>query len=221
MLKKKKEGTTDFQITNKNLHWDPDSPAAEGADSQIEDAAVLAKKKKKELFGNVLYIVIVIAVTVFVITFVGQRTKVDGDSMYPSLHHGDNLIVDKISYRFHEPERFDVIIFPYQDTKQYYIKRVIGLPGETVQIDYDGTIYINGEILDESYGYEIIVYPGIAADPIILGEDQYFVLGDNRNDSRDSRYEEVGLIEKDVIIGRAWVRFFPFQDAGLIKNIGK
>lgn len=221
MFKKKKEETTDFQITNKNLRWDSDSPAAEGADSQIEDVSVRAKKKKKVLLGNVLYIVIVIAVTVFVITFVGQRTKVDGDSMYPALHHGDNLIVDKISYRFHDPERFDVIIFPYQDTKQYYIKRVIALPGETVQIDYDGTIYIDGEILDESYGYETIVYPGIAADPITLGEDQYFVLGDNRNDSRDSRYEEVGLIEKDAIIGRAWVRFFPFQDAGLIKNIGK
>lgn len=176
--------------------------------------------KKKEIISNIVYIAVVLAITIFIICFVGQRTKVVGDSMYPTLHDGDNLIVDKISYRFNDPDRYDVIIFPYpQNEKEYYIKRVIGLPGETVQIDYDGNIYIDGEILNEDYGYQVMLNPGIAADPITLGEDEYFVLGDNRNESNDSRAVDVGLIHEDNIIGRAWVRFFPFQDAGLVANI--
>lgn len=197
-------------ITNPNLRWDNEP-------EQVEEKKPV--NKKKEIISNIIYIAVVLAITIFIICFVGQRTKVDGDSMYPSLHDGDNLIVDKISYRFNDPERFDVIIFPFQDTKTFYIKRVIGLPGETVQIDYDGNIYINGEILEEDYGYETILNPGLAADPITLDEDEYFVLGDNRNDSKDSRSTEVGPVEEDDIIGRAWVRFFPFEDAGLVKNI--
>lgn len=176
--------------------------------------------KKKEIISNIIYVAVVLAITIFIICFVGQRTKVDGDSMYPTLHDGDNLIVDKISYRFNDPERFDVIIFPYpQNEKVFYIKRVIGLPGETIQIDYDGNIYIDDEILEEDYGYEVMVNPGIAAEPITLGEDEYFVLGDNRNESNDSRAVDVGVIEEDDIVGRAWVRFFPFSDAGLVKNL--
>lgn len=176
--------------------------------------------KKKEIISNIIYVAVVLAITIFIICFVGQRTKVDGDSMYPTLHDGDNLIVDKISYRFNDPDRFDVIIFPYpQNEKVFYIKRVIGLPGETIQIDYDGNIYIDDEILEEDYGYEVMVNPGIAAEPITLGEDEYFVLGDNRNESNDSRAVDVGVIEEDDIVGRAWVRFFPFSDAGLVKNL--
>lgn len=178
------------------------------------------KSKGREAFGTVIYIGIVLIITILVICFVGQRTKVSGPSMYPTLHDGDNLIVDKISYRFHDPERFDVVIFPYEYEKRtYYIKRVIGLPGETVQIDYEGNIYIDGEILEEDYGYEAMVSPGIAEEPITLAEDEYFVLGDNRNNSTDSRVAEVGPVHKDRIIGRAWIRIFPFKDAGLVKNI--
>ncbi len=200
----------DFDITNPNLSWGNDSEKAD-KEKPIN--------RKKEVIGNILYLAIVVVVTICIICFVGQRTRVDGDSMYPTLHDGDNLIVDKISYHFNDPERFDVIIFPYQDSKIYYIKRIIGLPGETIQIDYDGNIFINGETLQEDYGYEPILNPGIAAEPILLGEDEYFVLGDNRNDSKDSRSEMVGPVEEDDIIGRAWVRFFPFEDAGLVKNI--
>lgn len=191
-------------------------------DSATDGSGAVKKpvNKKKEAISNILYIVIVLAITIFIICFVGQRTRVDGDSMYPTLHDGDNLIVDKISYRFHDPERYDVIIFPpYEENKRlFYIKRVIGLPGETIQIDYDGNIWIDGEVLEEDYGYEVILNPGIASEPITLGDDEYFVLGDNRNDSTDSRFAEVGVVDEDQIIGRAWVRFFPFKDAGLVKN---
>ena len=141
--------------------------------------------------------------------------------MEPTLDSGDNLIVDKISYRFRAPERFDIIVFPWKyEESTYYIKRIIGLPGETVQIDENGTIYINGEVLQESYGREVIKaeYVGLAAEPITLGEDEYFVMGDNRNNSTDSRSAMVGNIKREDIIGRAWVRIWPFSKFGILKH---
>lgn len=173
----------------------------------------------KETLSFILYITIVFLVTYLVIHYVGQRTQVSGTSMEYTLSDGDNLIVDKISYRFHEPERFDIIVFPFrykEDT--YYIKRIIGLPGETVQIDDEGNIYIDGEVLEESYGREIILDPGEAASPIELGDGEYFVLGDNRNASSDSRDPSVGKILREDIIGRAWLRLYPFDRIGFIKH---
>ena len=128
---------------------------------------------------------------------------------------GDELIVEQVSYYFHDPERYDVIVFP-TSTHNSYIKRIIGLPGETVQI-MDGKIYINGNMLTESYGRDPIEDPGLAADPIYLAGDEYFVLGDNRNASVDSRSSEVGLIKKDKIIGKAWLRFYPISTFSLIE----
>lgn len=173
----------------------------------------------KETVSFIIYIAIVFLATYLVIHYVGQRTMVDGSSMEYTLSDGDNLIVDKISYRFRDPERFDIIVFPFQYKEDtYYIKRIIGLPGETVQIDQDGTIYIDGEILEESYGREVIRDPGIAAEPITLERDQYFVLGDNRNASSDSRDPSVGIIKGKDIIGRAWLRIYPFDKIGFIKH---
>lgn len=173
------------------------------------------------MISTLLYLLGVLCLTWLVITFVGQRTEVDGSSMEPTLTNGDNLIVDKLSYRFRDPERFDIIVFPYKHKpKTYYIKRIIGLPGETVQIDEQGNIYINGGILSESYGREIIrpENVGLAAEPIELGEDEYFVMGDNRNNSTDSRFAQVGNIKREDIIGRAWVRIWPFSSFGILKH---
>ena len=172
--------------------------------------------KVKDLFLDLLFIVLAIAVSLFIVEFVGQRTIVCGSSMESTLSDKDNLIVDKISYRFSDPERFDVIVFPYSEDRNY-IKRVIGLPGETVRIDEDGGIYINGDLIEETYGKEIIKTPGIAEDPIVLGEDEYFVLGDNRNNSCDSRMQDVGNIKKDKIIGKAFVRVKPFKKIGFVR----
>ncbi len=173
----------------------------------------------KELLSTSFYLLVVLCLTYLVITFVGQRTQVIGSSMESTLSNGDNLIVDKITYRFRDPKRFDIIVFPYQyKEKTYYIKRIIGLPGETVQIDGEGNIYINGEILKESYGREIIKDPGQAANLITLGENEYFVLGDNRNNSSDSREPSVGIIHKKDIIGRAWVRIWPFDKVCVLKH---
>ena len=176
------------------------------------------EKELREILGWIVYILIVICATYLIVTFVGQRTKVSGDSMLPTLHSEDNLIVDKISYRFRDPKRFEIVVFPYKYAENtYYIKRIIGLPGETVQI-IDGYVYINGEMLDESYGLEVIDANryGIAAQPIELGEDEYFVLGDNRNNSADSRESNVGILEKDDFIGRAWIRIWPLKHIGVV-----
>jgi len=178
-------------------------------------------KVMREMISTLLYLLIVLCITYFVIHYVGQRTEVWGASMESTLNDGDNLIVDKITYRFRDPQRFDIIVFPFQyEEDTYYIKRIIGLPGETVQIDLDGTIYINGEELEENYGREIIrpENVGIAIQPVALGEDEYFVMGDNRNNSSDSRTEVVGNIHRDDIIGRAWMRIWPLSEIGILKH---
>lgn len=175
----------------------------------------------REMISTLLYLLIVLCITYVVIHYVGQRTEVQGASMESTLNDGDNLIVDKITYRFRDPQRFDIIVFPFQyEEDTYYIKRIIGLPGETVQIDLDGTIYINGEVLEENYGREIIKPEnvGIAVKPVVLGEDEYFVMGDNRNNSSDSRIEAVGNIHRNDIIGRAWMRIWPLSDIGILKH---
>ena len=183
--------------------------------------ALKMNKVMKEMISTLLYLLAVLCLTYFVITFIGQRTKVDGASMESTLYDGDNLIVDKITYRFEDPQRFDIIVFPFQyQENTYYIKRIIGLPGETVQIDESGDIYIDGELLVESYGKEVIRAEniGIASEPIELGDDEYFVMGDNRNNSTDSRTEVVGNIHRKDILGRAWLRIWPFSRFGVLKH---
>lgn len=170
------------------------------------------KKILKEIFSTSLYLLGVLIACYLLVQYVGQRTEVVGSSMETTLSDGDNLIVDKITYRFKAPRRFDIIVFPYQyDKSTFYIKRIIGMPGETVRIDEKGAIYINGEILQESYGREIIKAPGLAAEEITLAEDEYFVLGDNRNNSSDSRDASVGNIHREDILGKAWVRIWPLS----------
>lgn len=179
------------------------------------------KKMKKEILSDLLYFAGAICIALLVVTFVGQRTNVDGSSMEPMLTDGDNLIVDKITYRFRDPQRFDVIVFPVEkDENKKYIKRIIGMPGETIQIDQEGVIYINGEPLEEHYGKEVISPDriGRASEPVVLGKDEYFVLGDNRNRSSDSRYDVVGNVSREIIIGRAWVRIWPLNKMCFIKH---
>lgn len=166
-----------------------------------------------------LYLLVILCAVYLLIHYVGQRTQVQGSSMEPMLTNGDNLIVDKISYRFRDPERFDIIVFPFQyEDNVFYIKRIIGLPGETVRIDDEGNIYINGEILEEHYGKEVIQNPGRAREEITLADDEYFVMGDNRNNSSDSRDPSVAEVKREDIVGRAWLRIWPFKEFGFIKH---
>ena len=169
----------------------------------------------REIASTVAYLAVIFALTFLFITFVAQRTEVSGSSMEPTLQDGDSLVVDKVSYRFSDPSRYDIVIFPYQyGNNQYFIKRVIGLPGETVRIDENGNIYINGSKLSEGYGAEVISDPGRAFEGVTLGEDEYFVMGDNRNHSMDSRDISVGNIHKKKILGKAFIRVYPFSKFG-------
>ncbi|MBE5869735.1 MAG: signal peptidase I [Lachnospiraceae bacterium] len=175
------------------------------------------KKKRyllQEILNVSLYLLIVLIMTLLVVRFVGERTRVNGDSMETTLSDGDNLIVNKIQYRFSKPKRFDVVVFSFKYASQtYYIKRIIGLPGETVQIK-DSVIYINDEPLPESYGIEAMKDAGLASEKIRLGKNEYFVLGDNRNRSVDSRDPSVGPVAKSSIVGKAWLRIYPFYKFG-------
>lgn len=192
-------------------------PIKKVVDLNVEEESLNdSKNMKKEVFHLLFYIILVFLTTFVIINYVGQRTVVQGQSMENTLFDHDNLIIDKLSYHFVNPKRFDIIVFPIRTSEKYYIKRVIGLPGETVQI-IDGNIYINSELLHEDYGKENINYGGTASIPITLDEDEYFVLGDNRNHSSDSRDPDVGVITEDAIIGKAWVRIWPLKRFGFAK----
>lgn len=185
---------------------------------EMKKIARKRKNKKKEWLGFIFYILLVFVFAYGIVTFVGQRTVVIGHSMEYTLLDGDNLIVDKISYRLKDPQRFDIIVFPYEYKENtFYIKRIIGLPGEKIQIDASGSIFINGSELTESYGREVIRDPGLAANTVTLGPDDYFVMGDNRNNSEDSRFSDVGVIHRKRIVGKAIFRIYPFSRIGTLK----
>ncbi|WP_405322337.1 signal peptidase I [Frisingicoccus sp.] len=179
----------------------------------------IKENKVKEAVSLIIYCIVVVAVMFLVVKFVGQRTVVLGSSMEPTLQDGDNLITDKITYRLIEPKRFDIVVFPYKEnTSKLLIKRIIGMPGEKVQIK-NGKVYINDtELKDDVYGNALMVDEGIVGDPVVLAADEYFVLGDNRNHSQDSRFASVGNIHRDDIIGRAWVRIWPLNKLTLLKH---
>lgn len=167
-----------------------------------------------------IYALIFFLVVVVSPRYVWGKTVVEGSSMNDTLKNGDWLLNEKLSYEFGEPKRFDVIVFhsPVEEDK-HWVKRVIGLPGETVQI-LDGKIYINGEELTaDTYGNGKIDYSGIASAPYKVPEGCYFVMGDNRigDHSWDSRYEEVGPIEKGEIWGKVIFRTRPMSSIGTIK----
>lgn len=197
-----------------------------GQENESEDLNKKKKEKRISIIRELLIYVILVVLCVFIIPrYVIQRTEVDGPSMENTLHSDDSLLVEKVSYRFTKPSRFDIIVFHPPETaiadegkdpnKEYYVKRVIGLPGETIQIIGDD-IYINGKVVEEHYGKMPITYSGIATKPLKLADDEYFVMGDNREVSFDSRYEEVGPIHQSAISGKAILRIWPLKQMGTL-----
>lgn len=177
-------------------------------------------------------IAMVVCLSFLLATYMLGKTTVVGHSMEPTLYNDDHVLIDKVSYCFKEPQRYDVIIFEpaIANVSKYYVKRIIGLPGETVQI-IDGVVYIDGEPLEDDIIYsfklkdengdeiapEKIFNAGLASEPVELGYDEYFVLGDNRNNSEDSRFANVGNVKYSSIIGRIWAISSPFGRMGIIK----
>lgn len=176
--------------------------------------------KKKAIVETVVLLAVSALLLFGVPRFVMERVIVDGPSMESTFQNGDNILVEKMSRYFGNLDRFDIVVFyPDEEAKEsngrYYIKRIIGLPGETVRIDGE-VIFINGEPLEESFGSTSMGAPGIAKNEITLGEDEYFVLGDNRAISKDSRSEAVGIVPRSRIGGKMILRVFPFDKFGTV-----
>ena len=169
------------------------------------------KKIIKEIIIWLLLIVLTITASYFITTNVFVKTAVAGVSMEPTLMEGQVVIVNKIEYYLKSPKRNDVIVYKQSNREHSYyeIKRVIGLPGETVKIK-NGIIYINDEVLKEKIKTETIENAGLAEEGIKLDDNEYFVLGDNRNDSEDSRFASVGNVLRNEILGKAVAIETPF-----------
>lgn len=190
------------------------------------DVKTLDIDKKGSLINNVkkyaiemcVYFTISICIILFLRTYFIQHVRVSGSSMEPTLIDKQHLLIEKVSYKIKGIKRFDVIVFqPYIDNKDlFYIKRVVGLPGETVKIE-NNTIFINGKILKDPYALNNYTDAKLAKDTILLGANDYFVLGDNREVSKDSREKEIGLLTYDSIVGKALMKIYPFNTVGVIE----
>jgi signal peptidase I len=165
----------------------------------------------------VVEILIVLLIALVLVYFAGMKVTVIGNSMENTLTDGSQVLVNRFTYNLTGPKSGDVIVFlPNGNEKShYYVKRVVAVPGDTVQI-VGGVLYVNGELFDDQ-DTEAIKNAGLAEEEITVGEDEYFVLGDNRNSSEDSRYANIGNIKKEYITGKAWFVIKPFSKIGRVK----
>lgn len=163
------------------------------------------KSTIKEIFSVIFYCFAAILLAFVIVFSVGMKVSVIGVSMEPALYNGQEVLVNRFVYRISTPDRGDIVVFLPNGNKNahYYLKRVVGLPGEKVQI-IDGYVYIDGVLLEEDESFDKIADAGIADAEVVLGNDEYFVLGDNRNNSEDSRSGNLGPIKKDTIAGKVW-----------------
>lgn len=180
----------------------------------------------KQWILKILILLVEICIVVFAayaITHYGLETMtVSGEYMNPTLKSGDSILINKLSYRMHKIHRNDVIVIRETGSEHSYftLERVIGLPGESILIQ-DGQVYINGKQLKEKLDFPLMENGGMALETITLDQDEYFVLGDNRNECEDSRNATVGNIAKKDIIGKAWIRFNSFTFVGMINNFDR
>jgi len=177
--------------------------------SEPEDRRASIKSIAREIVETAALTLVIF----FLVRLAFQNFRIEGQSMVPNLHHGQFLIVNKLVYYLHPPERGDVVVFHSpQNPNKDFIKRVVGLPGEEVEIG-NGQVFVNGVRLEETY----ISQPSSRSfGPQVVGDFEYFVLGDNRNNSSDSR--SWGMLEGEAIIGKAWVSYWPPQEWGLVPH---
>lgn len=173
------------------------------------------KKKDKHIIREIILWIVCILLSILagylVTAYAIEKTTVIGESMEPTMADGEKIIVNKLAYIFMNIKRDDVIVFKKENSfgTYYDIKRVIALPGDSILIK-KGKIYVNGEEYKENLKVEEINNPGLAGEEIRLSDDEYFILGDNRNKSEDSRFASVALLKREDIVGKAWIRMKPF-----------
>ncbi|HHV61883.1 MAG TPA: signal peptidase I [Firmicutes bacterium] len=185
---------------------DPPSPSG---------APAVSAKVRAEIMEYLQAFVIAVVLAAFIITFIAQSFVVQGSSMEPTLHNGERLLVNKFIYRFREPARGEIVVFRYPfDPRRKFIKRVIGVPGDRVEIR-DGAVFLNGSRLDEPYTLDRTYG---AYGPEVVPEGRIFVLGDNRNNSEDSRFADVGFVPLSNVVGHAFVIYWPLNRIGLVRR---
>ncbi len=196
----------------------------------MADLSFGKKRKRKvdyeliqEVIKWVFQIVIVCVAAYFLVWYFGQRVSIIGDSMKPQLRNGDITLVNRMVYDIRKPKRGEIIVFKPNgnENSHYYVKRVIGLPGETIEFS-DGELLIDGEPLEEDdravlYASEEMGELGLLEEPIRLDSDEYFVLGDDRLNSEDSRVANVGNVKREEIAGKAWFVVSPKENIGFVK----
>ncbi len=167
----------------------------------------------QQLVGTVTNVIVIIALAWFLVNSFLTTEEISGHSMESTVSAGDLVLVDRLSYRFLDPQRMDIVIFQRSD-KTKNVKRIVGLPGETVIIQ-NGHIYIDGVLLESSLISDISL-AGIAEKPVQLMEDEYFLIGDNADSSEDSRFINIGNVKRSQILGKVWFRLLPFRRIGLL-----
>lgn len=186
-------------------------------DLDLKDS--ISMEKVKQLGIWILHAAAVLLFAFVFVWYFGQRVSTIGNSMNPALENGDVVLVNRFIYNTSAPKRGDIIVFKPKgnENSHYYIKRIIGLPGENVEF-IEGRIYVDGERLEEDYTATEIRDVGIVTEKLELGWDEYFVLGDDRSRSEDSRMDDVGNVKREHIYGRAWFVVSPFEHFGFIKD---
>ena len=211
MLKNRRKKRSREQWENWRATWRENKSIAE-AKEKLED------KKVRGVLRLVFEIIVTLAFAALVGIAMFQSVTMQESSMEPTISVGDRYFMNRVIYRVSSPKRGDVIVFRTNasDDAALHIRRVIGLPGETVQI-VDGQILINGETYKEGKDFPVISNPGMASSPVTLESGEYFVLGDNRNNSEDSRYGSIGKVNKKYITGKLWFKLFPVKSIGFFE----
>lgn len=179
----------------------------------------LGNEKVKNVFGWIFQITVTLVFAAVVGIVMFQSVTMQESSMEPTLSVGDKFFMNRVSYKIGSPERGDIIVFKTNasDDAALHIRRVIGLPGETIQIA-NGRILINGETYKEGKDFPLISNAGLASSAVSLENGEYFVLGDNRNNSEDSRYGDIGIVKKKYIVGKLWFTIYPVKKIGFLKG---
>ena len=194
-----------------------DSPGIQGTKEKLETR--LEDQKLRGILTWIFEIAVALVFAGLVGIFMFQSVTIQESAMEPTLSVGDRFFVNRVVYKFSSPKRGDLIVFKTSgsDDAALRISRVIGLPGETIQIS-DGKVLINGEVYEENGNFPDISNGGLAADSVSLESGEYFVLGDNRNNSEDSRYGDIGNINRKYIVGKLWFTISPREKTGFLKG---